>query len=105
MPWWIWLLLALFMLAMIIIGVVYAGIHGYRAFKGSVKVVSRAAQRFEEMGQPLQEPAQDETPFFIRPLQESADRYAQAHAEVIKRHEAKRACHAQQWARWKHFND
>lgn len=105
MPWWIWLLLALFMLAMIIAGIAYAGIHGYRAFKDSAKTASRMAQCFDAMGRPSKEAVQDESPFFTRPLQEAADRYAQAHAEVINRHEARRARHAQQWARWKHFND
>lgn len=105
MPWWIWLLLALFMLTMIITGIAYAGIHGYRAFKDSAKVASRIAQRFDVMGQPLPETTQDESPFFTRPLQDAADCYAQAHAEVINRHEVRRARHAQQWASWKHFND
>ena len=105
MPWWLWLLLALFMLTMIITGIAYAGIHGYRAFKDSAKVASRIAQRFDAMGQPLPEATQDESPFFTRPLQDAADRYAQAHAEVINRREARRARHAQQWTSWKHFND
>lgn len=105
MPWWLWLLLALFMLTMIIAGIAYAGIHGYRAFKDSAKVASRIAQRFDAMGQPLPEATQDESPFFTRPLQDAADRYAQAHAEVINRREARRARHAQQWTSWKHFND
>ena len=38
MPWWIWLLLALFMLAMVVSGVVYACLHGYRAFKDVAKL-------------------------------------------------------------------
>ena len=31
MPWWIWLILALFMLAMIVAGLIYAALHGIRA--------------------------------------------------------------------------
>ena len=31
MPWWIWLILALFMLAMIVAGLNYAALHGLRA--------------------------------------------------------------------------
>ena len=41
MPWWIWLLLALFMLAMVVSGVVYACLHGYRAFKDVAKLGER----------------------------------------------------------------
>ena len=33
MPWWIWLILALFMLAMIVAGLIYAALHGIRALK------------------------------------------------------------------------
>ena len=33
MPWWIWLLLALFMLSMIVAGCIYVVLHGYHAFK------------------------------------------------------------------------
>ena len=33
MPWWIWLILALFMLAMIVAGLIYAALHGLRALK------------------------------------------------------------------------
>ena len=32
MPWWIWLILSLFMLAMIVAGIAYAALHGFRAF-------------------------------------------------------------------------
>ena len=47
MPWWIWLILALFMLAMIVAGLIYAALHGLRALKdmsdigGSVNVWPR----------------------------------------------------------------
>ena len=93
MPWWIWLLLALFMLAMVVSGVVYACLHGYRAFKDVAK------------GKPLPQNNENEAPFFTRPLKDAADRYADAHAGVIERHEAKRSRHAQQWAQWRHCND
>ena len=94
MPWWIWLLLALFMLAMVVSGVVYACLHGYRAFKDVAKLGERTAKRIEAMGKPLPQNNENE-----------ADRYADAHAGVIERHEAKRSRHAQQWAQWRHCND
>ena len=104
MPWWIWLLLALFMLAMVVSGVVYACLHGYRAFKDVAKLGERTAKRIEAMGKPLPQNNENEAPFFTRPLKDAADRYADAHAGVIERHEAKRSRHAQQWAQWRHCN-
>ena len=98
MPWWIWLLLALFMLAMVVSGVVYA-------FKDVAKLGERTAKRIEAMGKPLPQNNENEAPFFTRPLKDAADRYADAHAGVIERHEAKRSRHAQQWAQWRHCND
>ena len=51
MPWWIWLLLALFMLAMIIAGFVYAGLHGYHALKDLGAVGHEVGKRFVRMKQ------------------------------------------------------
>ena len=72
MPWWIWLLLALFMLAMVVSGVVYACLHGYRAFKDVAKLGERTAKRIEAMGKPLPQNNENEAPFFTRmPMPES----------------------------------
>ena len=38
MPWWIWLVLVLFMLTMLVGGGAYACIRGYHAFKDAIKV-------------------------------------------------------------------
>ena len=97
MPWWVWLVLVLFMLVMIVSGIVYACLHGYHAFKDMAKLGECAAKRIDAKGKPL--------PFFTRPLQDAAERYTNAHAEVIERREANRNRHAQQWAQWRHFND
>ena len=105
MPWWIWLLLALFMLAMVVSGVVYACLHGYRAFKDVAKLGERTAKRIRRWAKTIAPKQREEAPFFTRPLKDAADRYADAHAGVIERHEAKRSRHAQQWAQWRHCND
>ncbi|HCH21483.1 hypothetical protein [Bifidobacterium sp. UBA6881] len=106
MPWWIWLLLALFMLGMFIAGLVFAGMHGYRAIKGIMHVGRQATERFSDMGEsPSQTEVKNEAPWFTRPLQDAADCYIDAHAQVIERQEAKRNRHRRQWANWKHFND
>lgn len=41
-----------------------------------------------------------EPPVFTKPLVETSDRYAQAHARVIERQAAKRERHIQQWIEW-----
>lgn len=105
MPWWIWLLLALFMLAMVVSGVVYACLHGYRAFKDVAKLGERTANESRRWANHCPQNNENEAPFFTRPLKDAADRYADAHAGVIERHEAKRSRHAQQWAQWRHCND
>ena len=105
MPWWIWLLLALFMLSMIVAGCIYVVLHGYHVFKDIAQVGSRAGERFAPMGDTLPVERANSAPFFTRPLRDAADRYVDAHAQVIERREAKRERHAAQWRRWKHFND
>lgn len=44
MPWWIWLILSLFMLAMIVAGIAYAALHGFRALNGIAEIGSRLRQ-------------------------------------------------------------
>ena len=105
MPWWIWLVLVLFMLALLVVGGVYACIHGYRALKDVSKLGGRVFRRFEAMSKPLPQVEENTAPFFTKPLEDATDRYAEAHAEVIRRRETRRVRHAQQWAKWKNFND
>ena len=73
--------------------------------KDIAQVGSRAGERFAAMGDTLPVEQANSAPFFTRPLQDAADRYVDAHAQVIERREAKRERHAAQWRRWKHFND
>ena len=105
MPWWIWLVLVLLMLAVLIADGAYACARGYQALKGVAKVGGRASKRFEAMSKPLPQVEEDTAPFFTRPLKDATDRYADAHAEVIRRQGEKRTRHARQWTEWKHFND
>ena len=101
MPWWIWLVLVLFMLTMLVGGGAYACIRGYHAFKDAIKVGGRMSKRFEAMSEPLPQPKENTSPFFTRPLEDAANRYIDAHAEVVSRREEKRVRHARQWAQWK----
>ena len=94
MPWWIWLILSLFMLAMIVAGIAYAALHGFRALNGIAEIGSR-------LGKPLSELA---PPTFTQPLNSAISRYDDAQVDVIRRRNAKRERHARAWARWSRFN-
>lgn len=105
MPWWIWLILALFMLAMIICGLVYAGIHGIRALRDASETGGRIGEKLSAMGEPDSVGHTPEPAIFTQPLSVAQDRYAEAHAEVIRRRAAKRERHIRAWNRWKRFNN
>ncbi len=108
MPWWIWLLLVLFMLAMLIIGGVYAFVHGMRALNSVSATAAQVGDRFLRLGEQGGERGENgeqdgsEDPLFTQPLKASLDRYERAHIAVIERAQAKRVRHAMTWARWKH---
>lgn len=104
MPWWIWPVLAAFMLVMLVAGLAYAALHLWRGFRKVSGTGARIGERLAEMGQAQGAPAADEPPAFTRPLQASSDRYAQAHVEVLRRRGARRARHVEAWERWRRFN-
>ena len=59
MPWWIWLILALFMLAMIVAGLIYAALHGIRALKDMSDIGGQLGDAWPRWGSlaPLPTPA------------------------------------------------
>ena len=101
MPWWIWLLLVLFMVAMLVIGGVYALRRAIAALGVVSETGSRIGERLERMGEPSQDEAGDEAPIFTQPLKTAAERYEDAHVGVILRKEAKRSRHVEAWKRWR----
>ncbi|MBW3093464.1 hypothetical protein KIH79_11140 [Bifidobacterium sp. 82T10] len=101
MPWWIWLLLALFMLSMIVAGIIYAAVHGIRGLKTAGDVGSRIGDRFAAMQDIPSQDQGPQPPVFTEPLRDVADRYAQAQAQVVARRQATRERHVRTWARWK----
>ena len=71
MPWWIWLILSLFMLAMIVAGIAYAALHGFRALNGIAEIGSRLGKPLSELadvpqGADAREPLAP--PAFTQPL-------------------------------------
>ncbi|MBT1170181.1 hypothetical protein [Bifidobacterium sp. SO4] len=105
MPWWIWLVLALFMLGMIVAGLVYAGIYGLRALKDMSGVAEQVGERMSAMGEPAEAGDSPEPPLFTQPLSVAQERYADTYVAVLRRKAAKRERHTQAWSRWKRFNN
>lgn len=106
MPWWIWLVLALFMLAMIAAGVVYAVRHAMAALDTVSPLMDRFGEAMGRMGEDGPDDGRAfDGPAFARPISESADRYAEAHARVVERAEARRARRMAVWARWARFGE
>ncbi|MEE1296537.1 MAG: hypothetical protein UHD09_06825 [Bifidobacterium sp.] len=105
MPWWVWLVLALFMLAMLVAGAAYALVHGMHAMKQVSTTGEKVNARVSKMSQRYDEDDQPQRAIFTEPLQVAADRYADAHAEVIERRERRQDRYATIWRRWSQFND
>ncbi|MBW3094032.1 hypothetical protein KIH75_01425 [Bifidobacterium sp. 64T4] len=99
MPWWIWLILALFMLAMIVIGCVYAIRHGIQAMHVMSGTASQIGDRVARMGEPVEE-TEPEAPFFTQPLKVTLDRYETTRTRKAEREIAKRTRHMEVWERW-----
>ena len=68
MPWWIWPILVLFMLAMIAAGLVYAGLHGFHAVQDIAEIGGRLGERVSKMGEPGGSTEESEPPLFTQPL-------------------------------------
>lgn len=99
MPWWIWLILVLFMVAMIVAGCVYVLQHGLRAMHVMSGTAAQIGERLARMGEPV-EGTEPEAPFFTQPLKVSLDRYEATRTRKAEREIAKRARHMEVWERW-----
>lgn len=101
MPWWIWLLLVLFMIAMIVIGSIYAFRRGIAALDVMAGTGAQLGERLAAMSDAQEPQDGDEAPIFTLPLSEAAARYERAHTAVIERRQARRERHMRAWQRWR----
>ncbi|MFT8638890.1 hypothetical protein [Bifidobacterium sp.] len=103
MPGWIWLVLVIFMIAMLVGGAIYVVFRAMAAMRS----VGRLSSAIEEKLSPVQEDDENsaEAPLFTRPLHVAGERYSVAHAEVLRRHDRIHERHMRTWQQWKHFND
>lgn len=103
MPGWIWVLLVLFMLAMIVAGGIYAFLKAKAAF-GKLGGLNSHVQKAMEAINAEPEPREEHAPALTNPLAQSAQRYEEAHAARLDYKQAKRNRHVITWRRWERFN-
>lgn len=101
MPWWIWLLLALFMLAMLIAGIAYAILRAIAALRTLGDVGEKVSGPLSALGELHADGNEDaQTPSFAEPLRGPLERYIAAHAALLSRKARKEDRHADVWRRW-----
>lgn len=105
MPWWVWLVLALFMLGMLIAGCMYAAVHGMRALRNVSETGAQISERLGRMSEHDSTVQAPQRPIFTEPLRVAAERYSDAHVQVIERRQQRVDRHARTWRRWSTFND
>lgn len=105
MPWWIWLILVIFMLAMIIAGTAYAILHAIRAGKTAMQTGITVSEHMAALSQADSSQEDGHPASFTVPLNEVVRRYEDAQARRYERRAAKRDRHVRIWARWSHYND
>ena len=104
MTWWMWVLLAVIMIAALALGIAYAVIHAIRAAKSVARVSAQISEHTEPMSDPA-DTAALQAPSFTRPFAASINAYSAAHADVIARREARAEQHARTWEAWLHSHD
>lgn len=105
MPWWVWLVLALFMLGMLIAGCMYAAVHGMRALRNVSETGAQISERLGRMSEHDSTVQAPQRPIFTEPLRVAEERYSDAHVQVIERRQQREDRHARTWRRWSTFND
>ena len=68
MPWWIWLILALAMLAVLIAGIIYVIIHGLHALQSVQRTGEAVSERIALMSDTEGTRHPKERPIFTEPL-------------------------------------
>ncbi|WEV52229.1 hypothetical protein [Bifidobacterium sp. ESL0704] len=102
MPWWGWIIVAVVVLAALVVGLVYAGIHALRAARSIAGTGKEIQHYLNAMQQSAPGGEVPEQPLFTQPLSKAARRYSLAQTEVERRRIARHDRHAQRWSVWRH---
>lgn len=99
MPWWIWLLITIFMLCMIAAGLTLVVLSAIRLAKTCCGFSQEVASRFDFLNEDSDaEVCRD--PLFTQPIAHAAHRYERTRTRVVERHERIREKHRLVWQHW-----
>lgn len=101
MPWWGWIIVAVVMLAVLLAGCIYAGIHAVRAAHSVADTGTEIQKYLDAMQEPAPSSNSSEMPLFTQPLSTAAHRYSLAQTQVECRKITRHNRHAQRWSIWK----
>ena len=104
MPWWVWVLCVMWLLAALTGGVAYAVVHALRLMRGMGETGRRISVPLGAMGDAHVERADPDDPSFVQPLASAVDRYVDAHAGKLRRKSGTENRHAAEWKRWANDN-
>ncbi|WEV73274.1 hypothetical protein OZX74_04735 [Bifidobacterium sp. ESL0798] len=102
MPWWGWIIVAVVVLAALVVGLVYAGIHALRAARSIAGTGKEIQHYLNAMQQSEPSSESPEKPLFTQPLSTAAHRYSLAQTEVERRRISRHNRHAERWSIWRH---
>ena len=104
MPWWIWLLLVLFMLCMIGAGLAYALKCAYKILENYTSFSAKVYPCFEKLQKSDDSVKTNTDPFFTRPISDAALRVEDARIRVLKRCERRGELHKAVWQHWSNMS-
>lgn len=100
MPWWVWLLITLFMLCMIVLGIFLVVVSLLRIVKNCSALSSKISSKFEHLNTCENSVEVNRDPLFTRPLKDAAELHEKTLKFVIARKNLKREKHKAVWERW-----
>ena len=104
-PFWVWILLWIFLFANFAYGVYYVVRLGLDALAKVGSTADEVGQIMGRMSSQERDAALDDSvPFFTRPLTDAADRYARTREAVEKKHIARSLRHEKAFNRWTSYS-
>lgn len=101
MPWWIWLLITVFMLLMVALGVAIVVLSAIKIARVCFGISEDVSSRFERLHEPNKEDNENpRDPLFTLPIKDATNRYERTHTKVIDRHQKIRENHRSIWQHW-----
>lgn len=100
MPWWIWLVITVFMLCMISAGIVVVVLSAIKLAKTFFNFTDSAASKFEDLNESNENDDEPKDPLFTLPIQKAAERYEKTREKVLEHHQKIRENHHKIWQHW-----